>query len=171
MSGFHGAFATGVASLTLPDTWFRPPLWDLLVLQLLRPDSSNLPCLYWTIHLEYPLVLLLSIDLSSTSHIDISMTYCPLINQTLIIISVRYIPPELEIKYTAESNTSTSYLDLPLSIGGDGQLHTSLYDKRDNFYSHTTTFRFLSSNIHNLRPNMAFFYFATHSIRQCLLLL
>ena len=29
MSGFHGAFATGVASqqgtLTLPDTWFRPP--------------------------------------------------------------------------------------------------------------------------------------------------
>ena len=61
MSGFHGAFATGVASqqgtLTLPDTWFRPPFWDLLLLQLLRPDSSNLPCLYSTFHLEYPLVL------------------------------------------------------------------------------------------------------------------
>ena len=61
MSGFHGAFATGVAcqqgTLTLPDTWFRPPLWDLLVLQLLRPDSSNLPCLYSTFHLEFPLVL------------------------------------------------------------------------------------------------------------------
>ena len=61
MSGFHGAFATGVAcqqgTLTLPDTWFRPPLWDLLVLQLLRPDSSNLPCLYSTFYLEYPLVL------------------------------------------------------------------------------------------------------------------
>ena len=61
MSGFHGAFATGVAcqqgTLTLPDTWFRPPFWDLLVLQLLRPDSSNLPCLYSTFHLEYPLVL------------------------------------------------------------------------------------------------------------------
>ena len=46
MSGFHGAFATGVAcqqgKLTLPDTWFRPPLWDLLVLQLLRPDSLEL---------------------------------------------------------------------------------------------------------------------------------
>ena len=59
--GFHGAFATGVAcqqgALTLPDTWFRPPLWYLLVLQLLRPDSSNLPCLYSTFHLEYPLVL------------------------------------------------------------------------------------------------------------------
>ena len=61
MSGFHGEFATGVASqqgtLTLPDTWFRPPFWDLLMLQLLRPNSSNLPCLYSTFHLEYPLVL------------------------------------------------------------------------------------------------------------------
>ena len=61
MSGFHGAFATGVASqqgtLTLLDTWFRPPFWDLLMLQLLRPNSSNLPCLYSTFHLEYPLVL------------------------------------------------------------------------------------------------------------------
>ena len=61
MSGFHGAFATGMASqqgtLTLPDTWFRPPFWDLLMLQLLRPNSSNLPCLYSTFHLEYPLVL------------------------------------------------------------------------------------------------------------------
>ena len=60
-SGFHGAFATGVASqqgtLTLPDTWFRPPFWDLLMLQLLRPNSSNLPCLYSTFHVEYPLVL------------------------------------------------------------------------------------------------------------------
>ena len=61
MSGFHGAFATGVASqqgtLTLPDTWFRPPFWDLLMLQSLSPNSSNLPCLYSTFHLEYPLVL------------------------------------------------------------------------------------------------------------------
>ena len=44
-------------TLTLPDTWFRPPFWDLLMLQLLRPNSSNLPCLYSTFHLEYPLVL------------------------------------------------------------------------------------------------------------------
>ena len=61
LRGFHGAFATGVAcqqgALTLPDTWFRPPFWDLLVLQLLRPNSSNLPCLYSTFHIEYPLVL------------------------------------------------------------------------------------------------------------------
>ena len=33
------------------------PIWDLLMLQLLRPNSSNLPCLYSTFHLEYPLVL------------------------------------------------------------------------------------------------------------------
>ena len=43
--------------LPFPDTWFRLPLRDLLVLQLLRPDSSNLPCLYSTFQLEYPLVL------------------------------------------------------------------------------------------------------------------
>ena len=34
-----------------------PQFWDLLMLQLLRPNSSNLPCLYSTFHLEYPLVL------------------------------------------------------------------------------------------------------------------
>ena len=63
--------------------------------------------------------------------------------------------PELEIKDTTESNTSASYLDLLLSIGRDGQLHTSLYAKRDDFNFHITNFPFLSSNIH-LRPPMAF---------------
>ena len=60
-SDFYGAFATGVAwqqgTLTLLDTWICPPFWDLLMLQLLRPDFQNLPCLYSTFHLEYPLVL------------------------------------------------------------------------------------------------------------------
>ena len=74
LRGFHGAFATGVASqqgaLTLPDTWFRPPFWDLLMLQLLRPNSSNLPCLYSTFHLEYPLVL------SRFCFIDICRIFC-----------------------------------------------------------------------------------------------
>ena len=60
-SGFHRAFATSVACqqgmLTLPDTRFRPPFWDLLRLQFLRPNSSNLPRLYSIFHLEYPLVL------------------------------------------------------------------------------------------------------------------
>ena len=56
-------------------------------------------------------------------------------------------PVELEIKDTTESNTSASYLDLLLSIGRDGQLHTYIYDKRDDFNFHITNFLFLSSNI------------------------
>ena len=56
-SGFYGAFATGVAcqqgTLTLPDTWSRPPF----LLQFLRPDFTNFPCLYSTFHIEFPLVL------------------------------------------------------------------------------------------------------------------
>ena len=60
-SGFYEAFATGVAwqqgQHTLPDTWLRPPFWDLLMLQYLRPELQNLPYLYSTCHLEYPSVL------------------------------------------------------------------------------------------------------------------
>ena len=66
--------------------------------------------------------------------------------KTLRNISVKY-PPELEIKDTTESNTSASYLDLLLSIGRDGQLRTSIYEKRDEFNFHITNFPFLSSNI------------------------
>ena len=56
-------------------------------------------------------------------------------------------PPSLEINDTTESNSSASYLDLLLSIGRDGQLFTSLYDKRDDFNFHITNFPFRSSNI------------------------
>ena len=42
---------------------------------------------------------------------------------------------------------SASYLDLLLSIGRDCQLHTSFYDKRDDFNFQITNFPFLSSNI------------------------
>ena len=38
-------------------------------------------------------------------------------------------PAELEIKDTTESTTSGSFLDLLLSTGRDGQLHTSINDK------------------------------------------
>ena len=38
-----------------------------------------------------------------------------------------------------------SYLDLLLSIGRDGQLYTSIYDKRDDFNFHITNFPFRSS--------------------------
>ena len=63
-------------------------------------------------------------------------------------------PAELEIKNTMESNTSASYLDLLLSIEKDGQLHTSLYDKREYFIFHITNFPFLSSNIPICQPNV-----------------
>ena len=60
-SGFHLAFATDIAcqqgTLTLPDTWFCPPFWDLLMLEFLRPVFPNLPCLFSTFHLVYPSVL------------------------------------------------------------------------------------------------------------------
>ena len=55
-------------------------------------------------------------------------------------------PVELEIKDTTESNSSASYLDLLLSIGWDGQLHTSICDKRDDFNFHITNVPFLRSN-------------------------
>ena len=47
-------------------------------------------------------------------------------------------PAELEIKYTTESNTSASYLDLLLSIESDGLLRTSLYEKHNGFNFHIT---------------------------------
>ena len=56
-------------------------------------------------------------------------------------------PAKLEIKDTTESNTSASYLDLLLSIESDGQLRTSLYDKRDDFNFQISNSPFLSSNI------------------------
>ena len=50
-------------------------------------------------------------------------------------------PAELEIKDTTENNTSASHLDLLLSVGRDGQLRTSLYDKRDDSTSISQTCR------------------------------
>ena len=72
---------------------------------------------------------------------------------------------ESEIKNTPKSATSAFYLYLLLSIGSDGQLHSSMYDKQDDFNFHITSlachdfglhisnipryfyFPFLSSNI------------------------
>ena len=74
---------------------------------------------------------------------------------------------ELEIKYTTESNTSASYLDLLLSIGRDGQLHTSLYDKRDDFNFHITNFPFLSSSIPSSRAYGVFISQLIQYARAC----
>ena len=89
-------------------------------------------------------------------------TFCQLITQTLRIISVRCIPRSLRSKKTTEGNTSASYLDLLLSIGMDGQLRTSLYDKRDDFNFHITNFPFLKSNI---PPSPAHCVFISQLIR------
>ena len=59
---------------------------------------------------------------------------------------------ELEIKDTTESTTSASYLDLKISIGRDGHIYTSIYDKRDDFNFHITNFLFLSSDIPSSPP-------------------
>ena len=56
-------------------------------------------------------------------------------------------PVKLETKGTTKSNQYASYLDLLLSIGKDGQLHTSIYDKRDNLSIQITNFPYLGSNI------------------------
>ena len=59
-----------------------------------------------------------------------------------------YLGQMYPVEPERESNTSASYLDFLLSIGGGGgQLHTSVYDKRDDFNFHITNFPFLSSNI------------------------
>ena len=64
-------------------------------------------------------------------------------------------PVELEIKDMTESNNSASYLDLILlSLERDGQLHTSIYDKRDNFNFHITNFH-SSVAIFQLHPPIA----------------
>ena len=55
-------------------------------------------------------------------------------------------PDELEIKETTESADSASYLDLFIQIRHH-DLHTKLYDKRDDFNFEIINFPYLSSNI------------------------
>ena len=74
---------------------------------------------------------------------------------------------ELETKDTTESNISASYLDLLLSIERDGQLRTSLYDKRDDFNFHITKFPFLSSNIPSSQTYGAFISQLRRYARAC----
>ena len=78
-------------------------------------------------------------------------------------------PADLEIKDTTESTTSASYLDLLLSIGRDGQLHTFIYDKRDDFNFHITNFPFMSSN-NIIFAGLWRFYLSTYTIRPDLLI-
>ena len=87
---------------------------------------------------------------------SISHTGTSIINPEIENNLGQMYPVELEIKYTIESNTSASYLDLLLSVGRDGQLYTSIYDKRDDFNFQITNFPFLSSNISVLAAYVVF---------------
>ena len=59
-------------------------------------------------------------------------------------------PAELEIKDTTESTTSASYLDLLLSIGRDGQLHTTTSEMIS--ISRSQSFRSWVVIFHHRRP-------------------
>ena len=76
-------------------------------------------------------------------------------------------PAEHEIKHTTERKTSASYLDLLLSIGSDGQLPSSLYDKRDDFNFHITNFSFLGSNIPSSPAYGVFIWLLIRYARVC----
>ena len=65
----------------------------------------------------------------------------------ILIVWGQMYTVELEIKDTTESRKSASYLDLLLLIEREGQRHTSIYYKHDDFNFHITYFRFLGSNI------------------------
>ena len=86
------------------------------------------------------------IGLSQISSFSLRIEYRAFFSYVFFYLGQMY-PAELEIKDTTESTSSASYLDLLLSIGRDCQLHTSIYDKRDDFNFHITSFPFLSSNI------------------------
>ena len=62
-------------------------------------------------------------------------------------IWVRCIPLSLRSKTRRRATPLLPTWILLLSIESDGQLRTSLYDKRDDFNFHITNFPFLSSNI------------------------
>ena len=79
-------------------------------------------------------------------------------------------PPELEIEDTTESNTPVFYLDLLLSIGRDGQLCTSLYDKRDDFNFHITNFPFKSSPAYGVFISQIIRYARACSSYECFIL-
>ena len=76
-------------------------------------------------------------------------------------------PAELEIKDTTESTTSASYLDLLLLIRRDGQLHTSIFDKRDYFNFHITNYLFLGSNIPSSPVYGVFIFQPIRYVRDC----
>ena len=56
-------------------------------------------------------------------------------------------PPELEVKETTDTASSTSFLDLDLEFDDSGQISTKIYHKRDDFNFKIINFTNLCSNI------------------------
>ena len=76
------------------------------------------------------------------------MTYCPLITLTLKVISVRCIPLNWRSKTQRRATLLLrTWIYSCQSVGTVNFIHTSLYEKRDDFNFHITNFPFLSSNI------------------------
>ena len=71
-------------------------------------------------------------------------------------------PAELKIKDTTERITSASYLQLLLSIGRDCLLHTSMYDKRNDFNFVITNFPFLKQGYLLIRLRSSFRFYGRY---------
>jgi hypothetical protein len=59
----------------------------------------------------------------------------------------RIYPIVLDKKDTTDTDMSTSYLDLQLTLDSEGRLRTKLYDKRDALIFTIVNFPFICSNI------------------------
>jgi hypothetical protein len=64
----------------------------------------------------------------------------------------RIYPIELEIKDTANTNRSASYLDLYIEIDSECRLRTKPYDKTDDFFNFTKSNPWFSSFIVSSNP-------------------
>ena len=97
---------------------------------------------------NFPSIMLPILDTiqASLEHTDTSMTYCQSITKILRIIWVRCIPLNLRSK-TRRRATPLLPTWIYSCRSSDGQLRTSLCDKRDDFNFHITNFPFLGSNI------------------------
>jgi hypothetical protein len=72
----------------------------------------------------------------------------------------RIYPIELEIKDTADTDRSASYLDLHLKIDSEGRLRTKLYDKKiKNMLSIKNSSMLMISVSENFLVESEWFYF------------
>ena len=71
----------------------------------------------------------------------------PYVDRVLLKVVQFYVLERRRSNRSTPKEWQLRRLFLLLSIGRDGQLHTSIYDKRDDFNFHITNFPFVSSNI------------------------